>query len=98
MAIARRDLISQNADYLFWQAFSWAKEGRAGYTRSFNQELQEGLAKTSWADPHCHSWYKNAKGHITRNWSSHTRDYAAGVTNVRWEDYTVREQRPVAAE
>ena len=64
----------------------------------FNKELQAGLAKTTWADPHCHSWYKNAKGHITQNWSSHTRDYAEGVKNVKWEDYTVRERKPMAAE
>jgi cation diffusion facilitator CzcD-associated flavoprotein CzcO len=64
----------------------------------FNRELQAGLAKTTWADPHCRSWYKNAKGHITQNWSSHTRDYAKAVENVKWEDYAVRERKPVAAE
>ncbi len=65
---------------------------------AFNRELQAGLAKTTWADPHCRSWYKNAKGHITQNYSSHTRDYAKAVENVKWEDYAVRERRPVAAE
>ena len=56
----------------------------------FNRELQEALNKTTWADPHCRSWYKNAQGHITQNWSSHTRDYAAATEKVKWEDYTVR--------
>lgn len=75
-----------------------AMELKPAAQERFNQELQEGLAKTTWADPHCHSWYKNAKGHITQNWSSHTRDYAAGVENVKWEDYAVRERKPMAAE
>lgn len=55
----------------------------------FQKELQASLAKTTWADPHCKSWYKNADGHITQNWSSHTRDYAAATAQVRWEDYVV---------
>jgi cation diffusion facilitator CzcD-associated flavoprotein CzcO len=57
---------------------------------NFQRELQAALAKTVWADPHCQSWYKNAKGHITQNWSSHTRDYAAATSEVKWEDYEVR--------
>ena len=64
----------------------------------FNRELQAALGKTTWADPHCRSWYKNAQGHITQNWSSHTRDYAKATENVKWEDYTVRERKPLAAE
>src|SRR4029077_934155 len=35
----------------------------------FQRDLQTALAKTTWADAHCNSWYKNAKGHITQNWS-----------------------------
>jgi len=64
----------------------------------FNRELQAALAKTTWADPHCRSWYKNAQGHITQNWSSHTRDYAKAVESVKWDDYAVRQRAPVAAE
>jgi cation diffusion facilitator CzcD-associated flavoprotein CzcO len=56
----------------------------------FQRDLQTALAKTVWADPHCQSWYKNAQGHITQNWSSHTRDYAAATEHVKWEDYDVR--------
>jgi cation diffusion facilitator CzcD-associated flavoprotein CzcO len=56
----------------------------------FNEELQAALAKTTWADPGCHSWYKTADGRITQNWSSHTRDYAKATAEVNWEDYTVR--------
>ena len=53
----------------------------------FNAELQSDLDKTVWADPACNSWYKNAHGKITQNWSSHTRDYAAAVAEVKLEDY-----------
>jgi hypothetical protein len=55
----------------------------------FQKELQTALAKTTWADPHCQSWYKNATGHITQNWSSHTRDYAAATSEVKWDDYVL---------
>jgi cation diffusion facilitator CzcD-associated flavoprotein CzcO len=62
----------------------------------FNRDLQAALAKTTWADPHCRSWYKNADGRITQNWSSHTRDYAAATANVNLDDYAT--QMPQAAE
>lgn len=53
----------------------------------FNEKVQADLEKTVWADPACNSWYKNAHGKITQNWSSHTRDYAAAVAEVKLEDY-----------
>jgi hypothetical protein len=56
----------------------------------FNAELQQGLARTTWADPSCSSWYKTAAGHITQNWSSHTRDYAAATKTVNFDDYVER--------
>ena len=56
----------------------------------FNRELQEALAHTAWADPGCNSWYKTAEGHITQNWSSHTRDYAEATKMVHFEDYVIR--------
>jgi len=55
----------------------------------FNSELQAALKKTTWADPQCSSWYKNAQGHNTQNWSSHTRDYAAATKDVKWSDLLV---------
>lgn len=55
----------------------------------FNSELQAALGKTTWADPRCHSWYKNDRGHITQNWSSHVRDYAKATEKVVWEDFAV---------
>ncbi len=75
-----------------------AVEVKQAAQESFNRDLQKALEKTTWADPHCRSWYKNAQGHITQNWSSHTRDFAAATEHVKWEDYAVRERAPVAAE
>ena len=53
----------------------------------FNAKLQEDLGKTVWADPACNSWYKNATGKITQNWSHNTADYAKAVAKVNIEDY-----------
>jgi cation diffusion facilitator CzcD-associated flavoprotein CzcO len=64
-----------------------AMEVKQAAQDNFQRDLQAALSKTTWADPHCHSWYKNSKGHITQNWSSHTRDYAAATDQVKWEDY-----------
>lgn len=58
--------------------------------KRFNAQLQSDLARTTWADPHCQSWYKTADGRITQNWSSHTRAYAQALAQVAWADYAVR--------
>jgi cation diffusion facilitator CzcD-associated flavoprotein CzcO/acetyl esterase/lipase len=55
----------------------------------FNRDLQAKLAHTVWADPQCSSWYKNAAGKITQNWMSHTREYAAAVKTVNFEDFMI---------
>ncbi|WP_300377855.1 NAD(P)/FAD-dependent oxidoreductase [Henriciella sp.] len=53
----------------------------------WNNEIQAQLQKTVWADPACNSWYKTEDGLITQNWSSHTRDYAKAVAEVKADDY-----------
>jgi len=53
----------------------------------FNKKIQSELSKTVWADPDCASWYKDAEGRITQNWSSHTRDYADATSRVDLNDY-----------
>jgi len=53
----------------------------------FNDEIQKDLAGTVWADPQCASWYKNADGRITQNWSSHTRAYAQATSKIEMADY-----------
>jgi acetyl esterase/lipase len=56
----------------------------------FNRDIQDALSRTTWADRRCNSWYKNAAGRITQNWPSHTRDYAAAVKTVNFDDYVCR--------
>ena len=56
----------------------------------FNHELQERLAKSTWADPKCNSWYKTADGRITQNWGGDTREYRQATQSVTWSDYSVR--------
>jgi cation diffusion facilitator CzcD-associated flavoprotein CzcO len=56
----------------------------------FNHDLQERLAKTTWADPACNSWYKTPDGRITQNWGGDTREYRQATQNVAWSDYSVR--------
>jgi len=58
----------------------------AAQTR-FNQQLQEDLSQRVWADPQCTSWYKNAEGKITQNWSDNINTYAEGVSSLVLSDY-----------
>ena len=53
----------------------------------FNQQLQKNLSQRVWADPHCTSWYKNAEGKITQNWSDNINTYADGTSNIVLSDY-----------
>lgn len=55
----------------------------------FYGQLTADLAKTTWADPGCNSWYKNDKGVVTQNWSGNCTAYAEAVKEVVWEDYEV---------
>jgi cation diffusion facilitator CzcD-associated flavoprotein CzcO len=59
---------------------------KAGQGR-FIEALEAKLAKTVWADPACASWYKNAAGRITQNWSGTVGDYERAVAHVDWADY-----------
>jgi len=42
--------------------------------RASNRRVQEELSRTVWGGV-CHSWYKNAAGRITNNWSTFTYRY-----------------------
>lgn len=45
--------------------------------RRFRERIEQKLAGTVWADPHCRSWYKAANGRIYQNWAGNCADYAA---------------------
>jgi cation diffusion facilitator CzcD-associated flavoprotein CzcO len=86
-------MIERQCEYIVQAIGESARRGVAAIEPSrmaqdrFNAELRQALARTTWADPKCSSWYKTAAGHITQNWSGHTRDYAAATRTVNFDDY-----------
>ncbi|KAL3437284.1 hypothetical protein BDV09DRAFT_201991 [Aspergillus tetrazonus] len=57
--------------------------------QKYNIELQKALARSSFADANCSSWYKTENGKITNNWSGTVIDYQRSLSQVRWADYEV---------
>jgi cation diffusion facilitator CzcD-associated flavoprotein CzcO len=62
---------------------------RLDRTEKFNEEMQEKLNQSSFADPKCGSWYKNKEGRITNNWSGTVVEYQDLLSRVDWEDFEV---------
>ncbi|RAR08134.1 flavin-binding monooxygenase-like protein [Stemphylium lycopersici] len=62
---------------------------RLDKTEEWNKEIQEVLAKSSFADPKCSSWYKNEAGRITNNWSGNVVQYQQMLSRVDWGDYEI---------
>ncbi|KAH7112141.1 flavin-binding monooxygenase-like protein [Dendryphion nanum] len=62
---------------------------RASVSKSYNEKLQAALATSSFADPNCASWYKNASGKVTNNWSGTVVEYQEMLSKVDWDDYEV---------
>jgi hypothetical protein len=52
----------------------------------FNAGLQRDLAHTAWAAG-CKSWYKNAAGKVTNNWSSFTVKYWWQTRRPRFQEF-----------
>lgn len=50
--------------------------------RRFNERIEQLLAGTVWADPHCHSWYKAANGRVYQNWAGDCVSYAEETATV----------------
>ncbi len=48
----------------------------------FYQRIEQSLAGTVWADPHCNSWYKAANGRIYQNWSGNCASYVEATATV----------------
>jgi cation diffusion facilitator CzcD-associated flavoprotein CzcO len=97
-------MIERQCEYIVQALTECSRRGLAAMEPSraaqdrFNAELQQALARTTWADPRCSSWYKTAGGQITQNWSSHTRDYAAATKTVNFDDYVLRSRAQGAAQ
>ena len=61
---------------------------RAEAQEASNARLDAELARTVWAGD-CHSWYKDAAGRITNNWSSYTFRYWQRTRRLRRSDLRV---------
>ncbi|KAL4861700.1 hypothetical protein BDV12DRAFT_207832 [Aspergillus spectabilis] len=56
----------------------------------YNKRLQAELAKSSYADPNCDSWYKiSSTGKITTNWSRTVVEYQELLSEIDWADFEV---------
>ena len=53
----------------------------------FNEQAQEVLKTSSFADPKCNSWYKTKDGRITNNWYGTVVDYQEQMARLNWDDY-----------
>ncbi|KAF2819287.1 flavin-binding monooxygenase-like protein [Ophiobolus disseminans] len=62
---------------------------RRDVTDAFNEQMQEQLGRSSFADPKCGSWYKNKEGRITNNWSGTVVEYQQLLGRVEWGDFEV---------
>ena len=47
------------------------------------------LAKTSFADAACNSWWKRGDGIIPNNWSGTAVDYQKAMSSLDWNDFDV---------
>jgi cation diffusion facilitator CzcD-associated flavoprotein CzcO len=50
--------------------------------RRFNERIEQLLASTVWADPHCRSWYKAANGRVYQNWAGSCEEYAEATAGL----------------
>lgn len=55
----------------------------------YNREVQAQLAKSTFADPKCTSWFKDEKGRITTNWSGSAIAYQERTSYVDWGDFEI---------
>ena len=89
-------MIEQQVSYLLRALTLMEQKGAATVAvtpeahRRFNQQLQADLARTVWADEHCHSWYKTRSGEITQNWSGSAREYAQTLAEIETGDLVLR--------
>jgi putative intracellular protease/amidase len=65
-------------------------------TDAFNAQIQEVLARSSFADPKCGSWYKNEEGKITNNWSGTVVEYQNILSKVDWDDFETVNAKPAS--
>lgn len=56
---------------------------------AYNEEVQQRLSKSTFADPNCTSWFKDEKGRITTNWCGSAVDYQERTNSIDLQDYNI---------
>ena len=72
------------------KGLSLAFQPRPEVVRDYNERIQNRLAKTSFADPSCQSWYKTEDGRITNNWPGTVVEYQEEMSQLQWADYLIQ--------
>ncbi|RAH66736.1 flavin-containing monooxygenase [Aspergillus aculeatinus CBS 121060] len=62
---------------------------RPDVLRAYNEQLQNLLSETSWADARCSSWYKTEDGRNVHNWPKNVGQYQAELAQIQWDDFIV---------
>lgn len=57
--------------------------------KSYNDEIQKRLQRSTFASSNCRSWYKTADGLITNNWCGTVVEYQERTSVVDWDDFVV---------
>lgn len=56
---------------------------------AYNEDVQARLARSTFADPTCSSWFKDEHGRITNNWCGSAVEYQKRTSFVDWSDYDI---------
>ena len=62
---------------------------RAEVVKAYNEEVQSRLARSTFADPNCTSWFKDQHGRITTNWCGSAIQYQERTNSVDWTDFEI---------
>jgi hypothetical protein len=71
------------------QGSSLRLEPKTQVVKAYNDEIQDRLSKSAFADPNCNSWYKNEAGLITNNWSDAVIPYQKRTSSIDWNDFEI---------
>ena len=64
-------------------------EPKSEVVESYNKDVQARLAKSTYADPSCTSWFKDSSGRITTNWCGSAVQYQQRTSFVDWNDFEI---------
>ncbi|KAL8952662.1 MAG: hypothetical protein Q9222_001430 [Ikaeria aurantiellina] len=71
------------------QGLTLQLQPRQEVVKAYNEEIQSRLAKSTFADPRCTSWFKDSHGRITTNWCGSAIQYQERTCSVDWSDFHI---------